>query len=257
MPSDASSELADEQAVAGIMSGRCILVVAMFLNALAIAIVNFWIYRALVVYGRNFPELVAERPVTVSRAITDPEISEIFSSWITFAAVLLPFGVAIVARLQAQLSQTSFWRAMAWSMVVFQLGASIGMVLLSHYRFPDHDELHMTGSFLFFISQTVMMVSCGLSAGHIVRQGKSIPQQLLLANRLRVFGVIWVVCLAGLYLTLFLGKEHVTGDLYAVVYRLYTLAEPILISSFLMVFGVYFLDLVHHFRRGDSGVSEI
>lgn len=115
----------------------------MIANAAAIAIVNFWIYRALFVYGRNFPELVAERPVTISRAITDPEVSDLFSFWITVAAILLPFGVAVVAGIQARASVTGFGRAVAWSMVGFQLGSSVGMVLLSHYRFPDHDEVHM------------------------------------------------------------------------------------------------------------------
>lgn len=229
---------------------------AIFFNAAAILIVNFWIYRALFVYGRNFPELVAQRPVTVSRAITDPEISDLFSFWITFAACLLPIGVAVVARLQARESMTAFGRRVAWSMVFFQLGSSVGMVLLSHYRFPDHDEWHMAGSYIFFVCQTLMMVSCGLSSHHILRHGAYLPAPLRRANRLRISGVIGIVCLALFYLGLFIVKEHVSGDLYAATYRVYTLTEPALISSFLAVFAIYFVDLYHHlgrFRRQGSG----
>ncbi|MBR9843627.1 MAG: hypothetical protein GYB25_10720 [Rhodobacteraceae bacterium] len=231
---------------------RWVLRGAMIANAAAIAIVNFWIYRALFVYGRNFPELVAERPVTISRAITDPEVSDLFSFWITVAAILLPFGVAVVAGIQARASVTGFGRAVAWSMVGFQLGSSVGMVLLSHYRFPDHDEVHMVGSYVFFISQTLMMISCGVSSGHILRHSPSLPERLRRANRLRILGVIGIVCLALLYLGLFVGKEHVSGGLYVVVYRIYTLTEPSLISSFLGVFAVYFIDLSYHLGQAEQ-----
>ncbi len=254
MPSDASPDLVSEQGAAGIVPGRWVLGAAMAFNAAAIVIVNFWIYRALVVYGRNFPELIAQGPVTVSRAITDPEVSGPFAAWITFSAFLLPLGVAVVACLQARVSRTAYGRAIAWSMVVLQLGSSVGMILLSHYRFPDHDEVHMAGSFLFFISQTAMILACGLSARHVLRHGAALPGQIRRANRLRVFGAICVACLAAVYLCLFLGKAYVSGDAYTLVYRLYTLAEPTLISSFLAVFAVYFLDLVYYFRRGISDV---
>ncbi|MDV4144705.1 hypothetical protein [Shimia sp. FJ5] len=254
MPSDASSDLVSEQGAGGVVLGRWILGIAMLCNAAAIAIVNFWIYRALAVYARNFPERMAVHPITVSRAITDPEVSDPFAAWITFSALILPIGVAVVALLQARVSQTAIGRGLAWSMVVFQLGSSVGMVLLSHYRFPDHDEIHMAGSFLFFISQTAMILACGLSARHVLRHGAGLSESLLRGNRLRVLGAIWVACLAAAYLCLFVGKGYVSGKVYTVVYKVYTLTEPALISSFLAVFAFYFFDLIYYFRRVNSNV---
>jgi hypothetical protein len=221
----------------------------------ASSIVNYWIYRALVVYGQTYPDLVAERPVTISRAITDASISGSFAAWISIAAILLPFGMCVVGWMHV-LSAQMLGRpndVLAWVgflAPVAQLSSAIGMVFLSHFRFPDHDELHMFGSYLFFISQSLVALIHYVGA----RRFRSLaPLQRLplsrLGVRIRLWGAPVAIGLAIAYLCLFVVKDWDLGAWYPSVYWVYTRTEPVLISTFLALYLTYLIDIAILLRR--------
>lgn len=234
---------------------RRLLLIGISLAIIAFSVVNFWVYRALAVYAAENPDLVAVRPVTVSRAITEPAVSDAFAAWITFAAVILPFGVGIVARLhvavERQLGHAVRGLA-AWGMAatVAQVGASVGMVILSHYRFPDHDEMHMLGSYIFFPCQAAVILF-GWRAGFLLRGVALGPDSVLTRHGigLRHWLGAGVVLLSLSYLALFVVKDWQLGAWEAAVYSAYTTAEPLLISSFLVFYLTYVLDMAQALRR--------
>ncbi len=220
-----------------------------------VVIINFWIYRALVVFGANNPEIVSVRPVTISRAITDPMVSADFAWWISLSALLLIPAMMIAAQLNLRLAAAHgpAGRRLvqcAYAMVGFQVLSGIGMVMLSHYRFPAHDELHMIGSYTFFVSQTLMMASGTVAAIIALRlAGRDTAPIDPTASRLRIWMGCIVVVMAVSYLTLFVLKDHDFGEADWMVYRLYTLMEPMLISAYLIVFSTYLIDLSRLSRR--------
>lgn len=243
----------DDAMPAGTLS-RQLVWASMAFCALPVVIVNFWIYRALAVYAANNPEIIARRSVTISRAITDPSIADTFAIWITISAVLLVPGVGLVARLYVRAAartaaQASAVVRLAYAMVALQVASGIGMAMLSWFRFPDHDALHMAGSYLHFISQA-LVVLCFALASRILYQARDglWPIQAPMA-RVRVWLGAWVMALAVGYLGLFILKDVPIGAWERVIYRIYTMTEPALISSFLLAFATHLIDLARLLRR--------
>lgn len=244
-----------EAAIARPMASRAMLWSGIFLSLAPIVIVNFWIYRALVVYAANNPEIVAARPVTISRAITEPAVAGDFAAWVTLSAALLVPAVAIVAvihlRFAASLGPQGWGIAAAgYALVVFQTVSGIGMITLSWFRFPDHDEVHMVGSYFFFVGQSLVIVSAMVATVLVGRRaGASTTPLHPWAGRVRVWLGYVVVALALAYLVFFVVKDMALGAASGVIYRLYTLAEPTLISCYLVFWATYLIDLARLIRR--------
>lgn len=229
-----------------------------------IVTVNYWIYRARFEFMERHPDVVAIKPPTISRAISDPVIGEPFAFWISASAAFLVLAMLPVAWLYwrsagsigaGSPNMRRFLRVSALLLMVLQAGAAVGMVILSHYTFPSFDEEHMLGSYTFFIGQSLVILVVGLSCGAVALQ-RPVADALAIGggvnpriSRLRAPLAIGSVAAAIAYLALFVLKNAELGAAKAYVYQAYVLLEPALISAYLAVFATFYFDLVTILRR--------
>ncbi|SHJ50024.1 Frag1/DRAM/Sfk1 family protein [Shimia gijangensis] len=234
-------------------SSAALMTLCLAFTGFVIVAVNILIYRARIVFGQNNPDYIAVEPPTISRAISDPIVGEPFAEWMAICAPVLFVGVAALAivawrelRRGGQAIPRRDYRivtALCLIIVSLQGLASIGMVLLSHYRFPDFDEMHMAGSYLFFFSQAFVVVFGELLGRRLAAQPR---QWSLVTARMARFRrlYVWVPIILGVaYLALFVLKGFDLGAINEGLYIAYTITEPLLISSFLGYVLAYHFDL--------------
>lgn len=236
-----------------------IMAISIAFTGFVIVAVNILIYRARHLFGHYNPEAVSGRPPTISRAISDPLVGDPFADWMLICAPLIAVGVAcLVVPALIELRRNGgaptrrehlilFW--LCALVILLQVLAAIGMVMLSQFRFPDHHKLHMQGSYLFFFSQGFVVV-----IGEFVsrRFGKLPADRTLLSSGMARFRkyYVWVPILLGVaYLSLFAAKEFDLGAWSAPLYVAYTTAEPLLLSSFLGYILIYHVDMASAVRR--------
>ncbi|MDO6523569.1 hypothetical protein Q4578_18390 [Shimia thalassica] len=229
-----------------------VLFAAIVLTGFVIIVVNFQIYQARILYIAAYPELTAAKPPTISGAIRDPAIGNPFAVWISISAVFLFFGVgSMIAALWAEgmrsdqipakerrwLTVLSLWSA------TLQLMACVGMVILSNYRFPDYNDEHMFGSYLFFFSQAFVVVFVEITARRFAKQPER--NSVILPAMMRVRRkYVWVPIFLGVaYLVLFLIKNYDLGAFQAAVFQTYVITEPLLITSFLLYNLIFHADM--------------
>lgn len=232
---------------------------ALVANLTAIGTVMFWIYYSRATFIALHPEYVAVEPPTISRAISDPLIGVPFHFWVSLSGLLLVFGVYWNAlfywRLHKDIAQAGqklerVVRIAAPSIVAFQALSGVGMYLLSGYRFPDHHETHMVGSYTFFISQAIVVL-IGTVVSTSMLSDKSALMRLHAAGflhpgmvRLRKWSGVVCLALTVCYIGLFQAKNMDFGVLNAAVYVAYTSVEPALITCFLLFLGLFQTDLM-------------
>lgn len=234
-------------------TNAALLAICLVCTGVVIVAVNTLIYRARIVFGQNNPDYIAIEPATISRAISDPIVGVSFANWMAICAPLLTVGV--LALLVAQ------WRelqrgggavsrqdqiaiaTLSIAVGILQTLGSVGMVILSHYRFPNHHEMHMTGSYLFFFSQASVVIFGEVLARRLAHQPwDRVLTSLTMMRVRRIY--VWVPALLGVvYLTLFVLKGYDLGGINTGLYVAYTIAEPLLISSFLGYILTYHFDI--------------
>jgi hypothetical protein len=228
-------------------------------NLFAIATVMFWIHHARAAFIARHPEYVAVEPPTISRAISDPLIGQPFHFWVSLSGVLLVFGVFWIALFNARLRgfgappQAHLARVLRIGMpgvVMLQASAGLGMYLLSGYRFPHFHEMHMVGSYLFFVSQALVVLIGTVMSAALIRD-RAVLDPLCEAGvmrigmvRLRKWSGVFCLVLTVFYVLLFQAKNLDFGILNGAVYVAYTSVEPILISCFLLYLALFQTDLL-------------
>ncbi|PSL18730.1 hypothetical protein [Shimia abyssi] len=221
-------------------------------------VVNYLIYTVRWEFAVLNPAYMAEQPPTVSRAISDPSIGPSFAMWMVICGPLLVLGLSLqyhsylgVLKRQdiatkAQVFGLSVLTVLA---LVFQVMASSGMVILSQFRFPNHNDMHMVGSYLFFFSQafftfTTFFVSRAYSK--LAAQGGLLSAR---ACRFRA-RLIWLPAfLSAFYLFLFVAKSYSFGTIDDALYQTYVTVELFLMSSFLIYMMAWAPDSVIAIRR--------
>ena len=223
------------------------------MTGFVIVAVNIQIYLARYLYGYYNPETLTGKPATISRAISDPQVGEPFANWMLLCAPLLAIGVAlmILAALielhrNGGAPDPREFRSLVrlcLIVVVLQVLAAIGMVMLSQYRFPHFNKMHMKGSYLFFFSQAFVV----MFGEFVSRRFAKLPQDrtILSSEMARLRKVyVWVpVLLCGLYLFLFIAKDFELGRVNKPLYLVYTVTEPLLLSAFLGYILTYHIDM--------------
>ncbi len=230
-------------------------------------VVNVLIYTARWKFAAFFPERAAERPVTISESIADPRIGEPFADWMLMSAPILFVGVALLILSTLGELRRSGAAApnirrritvLSWGLVLLQLMACVGMVILSQYRFPHFRDAHMGGSYLFFFSQAFVVVCGEMLSRSYARLG---PDGRVWSPRFARWrrGYVWVPILLGVgYLALFLGKGYAPDEMRHAVYYIYVSTEVVLLSSFLFYMMTYAPDMLataRHLRRGRQDVA--
>lgn len=241
-----------------VWTGR-IALLAIAANLFAVVTVTFWIYYARILFSALRPDYVSVQSPTISRAISEPSVGVPFSVWITLSAVLLVFGVfwlvTFYRRLLPQIDAPSRYLAQAISVgapliMVLQAMAGVGMYMLSSYRFPDFNEMHMVGSYLFFLSQALVVIIATVQCDALLRDRASLtalkkaglmsPGMVLLRKRLGQFSI----GLTLLYIILFKLKDIDLNVMNDYIYIAYTTTEPLLITAFLLVLALFQTDLL-------------
>lgn len=118
---------------------------------------------------RLHPDLAAVNPPTISRAIADPQIGDVFAIWMLVVAASQAFAVYRLASALGRTSLsigTSQHRAIMAALFVLivsaQAAAIVGVVMLSQYTGSISDYLHQLGSYLMFGGNGVAILLCGV-----------------------------------------------------------------------------------------------
>jgi len=237
-------------------------------NLFSIVTVNYWIYHARFVFIGRHPDYVAEQPPTISRAISDPLVGEPFAFWITVCAVLLILGVSglvvVYLRIARDLPRGTArvrraFRVCAVAVLLGQVSASVGMYMLSNFRFPDHHEMHMQGSYIFFVSEALVILIGTVFCVLLLRNWTdlaSLETDGLMRRgtiRFRRFFGFAVVGMGVLYLVLFKVKNIDLHSANTLIYATYVTVEPMLISAFLFFLALFQTDIVKFARRVRNG----
>lgn len=229
------------------------LAISIAFTGFVIIAVNLLIYRARILFAARNPDAVAERPPTISLAISDPSVGEPFASWLLLCAPLLFVGVLFLvlsAWIELQKGGGAGSRreqrliaALCAIVVLLQGLAAIGMVTLSQFRFPHFAAQHMQGSYLFFFAQAFVVVF----GEFLSRRFALLPvdRVLITAPSARFRRrYVWVpIALGVAYLALFILKDVDFGSLNTPLYAGYTSTEPLLLSSFLLYVLTYHVDM--------------
>jgi len=223
-----------------------------FLVAAAIAFVfiaiNASVYRALAMHRFLYPETHFQHPPTVSGALRDPTIGEPFGFWVGISALVLALAILPVAGLHYRalrhlsVDPRRRMQRVTWLAHVALLGqmvASLGVVLLSQFRFPDHTEEHIFGSYLFFIGQAaavgfsmIVMVLLRRRFGTNQKDWRAAGLSRRMSG-VRVFLGSIAILLALAFVGLFAARNFQLDDGTLPVRPYYVLAEPALINLYL------------------------
>ncbi len=241
---------------------RPLVLAAGLLNGFAFVAVNFWIYRARMLFIERNGE-VYQKPPTISRAISDPQIGEPFSVWVTASGICLVAGVALLlayhlwlGRLLVAPSRTIRVMIVTFPPLIIsmQAASALGMHWLSSYRFPDFNAEHMTGSYMFFVAQAMVVVLFTAFNGAMLRDRGSLAQlagQGLLSPlwvRIRYRFGLASLALVAVYLVLFLAKDVWGYPEWPALYIAYVTTEPMVITAFLVLLGLVHVEPLA--RRG-------
>ena len=255
------SDLSPAQPASSAITSRRIALLALVLNLFAILAVNFWIYYA----RATFIEIATyyTEPPTVSRAISEPSIGEPFAIWVSLSGLLLVVGVGIlvlriIQHIRSLPAPSRYLRICAYLLLpllaVMQASSSVGMYMLSVYRFPFAHDLHMAGSYQFFLSQMMVIVLFTIFNHALLRDRASLAE-LHSRRNLHQSAVVlryamgWVcIAIVFSYFALFFFKDVYVYEVWPALHLWYTLFELAVISSFLLLLGLVHIDM---FRRDD------
>ncbi|WP_172293492.1 hypothetical protein [Pseudoruegeria sp. HB172150] len=233
---------------------------AILANTTVFVVVNICIYWARAAFAARNPEYIAEGPATISRAISDPYVGDIFAIWVTGSAILLFLGVAALVAVSWHGIPRNAWplRILCGLVVLFQATASVGMTMLSNFTFHNNHDGHMMGSYIFFAAQAFTVLT-GLIASINVQVNPDTRAAMQAAgvlhpgaNRVRLWAGSASVALVLAYVTLFVVKDFDLGAWKDTVYLIYVTTEPVTISSFLFFVLLYDWDLAMVLRRQPS-----
>lgn len=238
------------------ITGRRMAILALLLNGFSILVVNFWIYyaRALFIKIATY----YREPPTISRAISEPVIGEPFAFWVTLSGLLLIVGVSIlILRMILQLRDlpkpSRYVRISGFILLpilaLMQALSALGMHWLSVYRFPLAHEMHMVGSYTFFLSQMIVVILFTIYNHALLRDQESLSMLHSRGNlhraavRLRFLIGLFCLALVVVYFSFFVLKDVYPYLSWPALHLWYTLFELAVISSFLFLLALVHLDL--------------
>lgn len=242
---------------------RAIALFAIVLLTPPILGINGLIYYARAAYANLHPEEVAAKPHTISRALTDPRVGDLFGQCLAVLSPMLGIGVFLLVWLalidwlntrsgseRPVSARTAF--GLGHLLIVLQAMACIGIVMLSSYSLEENRDLHMWGSYLFFVAQLLVIVAGGTWCSFM--KSMQAPQPVYRTATLRAaakFAII-PIAVALTYIGLFFTKDWVSESYWMAVMKLYTRTEPLTISGFLLYLGLFVFELGHFLYRGRS-----
>jgi hypothetical protein len=223
------------------------------------------IWWAVREFSLRHPQEVAERPATISRATTDAVVEATLPMIVLLCSIpiiIASWRVALAYRdtFLAYFPEGSWQRKtvpLALGVGIFlQAAALLGLNLSTQVTLKEHTFIHMTGSFVFFISQVASIILCGIACSYLARYRSGLampddgsPALSLKMHRFRARFALVIAVQAVVYMALFTLK-----DIALPIERYYMLAafailERIVISCFILFLTSYVPDLVEYERR--------
>ena len=215
-------------------------------SAIAMMIWARWAF-----YQRH-PDYVQQSAPTISRAISDPFIGEPFAAVIlavacVIALALVPLCNAYFATIRLRTegdpaARTSLRRLM-YVFIAVQVCGTLGMVVCTQVTFRQSHDIHMVGSYFFFVFQAIAILLSGIVATRLVhlrsRQGCPYLRLESRYSRIRRYLAFVTVGLALFYLVLFAIKGLDLPVPEYDVYNFYTIHEIVTISAYIFHFMLY------------------
>jgi hypothetical protein len=229
--------------------------VAITLLVPAIIGINALIYHARFAYAHLHPQEVAAKPHTISRALADPRIGDPFGHCLFVLSPMLGLGVSILVWLAISslprnlLRQRRYALGFGLSLIMLQTAACAGMMVLAAYSLEENRDLHMGASYVFFITQMLVILIAGVGCQFMRAIQASTPvfrpQVVRIAARLAIVPV----SLAFAFFALFFAKDWVPQALWMPVMHIYTRSEPLMITSFLLYLGFFVFEAAYFLHR--------
>lgn len=233
---------------------RLLAALAVILLVPPIVGINALIYHARWAYAHFHPEEVAAKPHTISRALADPRVGDFFGHCLSVLAPMLGVGVSLLVWLLL----SDWWRSgtgrtrtvsgaaavgLGHLVILLQAIACVGIVMLSTHSLEQNRDLHMAGSYLFFVGQLLVIAVGGFWCHRM--QALQVDDPVFRPSTLR--RAAWLarfpVAVALVYIGLFYTKDWVPASLWMGVMQAYTHTEPLTITGFLLYLGYFVYEL--------------
>ena len=204
-------------------------------------------------------------PPTISRSINDPTVGAPFADFILLitALILMVTPVLIwsyalaISRLTLSRRRRILMYALLGLVFIFQAAASKGMVLTTQFTFAIDHDMHMLGSYAFFVFQALTIFIAGLLCRMLFNEQQrhgiaDVDWQFRPSmHRLRFRFAMLIMGLVVLYGVLFVLKDHSLPISDYIVQVAYTQCEVIVIACYVLFLGSYAVD-IHHMVRHDT-----
>lgn len=222
---------------------------ALTLSAFAFVSVTYWIHAARWQFIAARGDSLTEPP-TISRAISMATIGEPFALWVTASGLCLVVSVAILAVYYSRLypsmgrpsrALTAVTRIGIPFVVVFQACSAWGMHTLSVNSLDVDRDMHMAGSYVFFIAQGLVILIYAIYNRLLLNDDATLSG-LDAAGLLSAIWVRWRFRAATLSLGLvvvyglfFILKDVLPYETVPIVHETYVIAEKVVIVAYLSV----------------------
>ncbi|MEI8180525.1 hypothetical protein [Aestuariivirga sp.] len=202
-------------------------------------------------------------PPTISRSINDPVVGAPFANLILVITALILAIVPIlilsyllaISRLTLRPWQRILMYGLLLLVLVLQLAASAGMVMTTQFTFAIDRDMHMLGSYVFFIFQALSILAAGTLCRLLLSQQRKHgiadhdwPFRSAM-HRFRFRFAMLIVGLVVLYGVLFVLKDHALPISAYVVRVAYTQCEVLVIACYVLFLGSYAVDIHDMVRR--------
>jgi hypothetical protein len=205
--------------------------------------------------GLNYKwEDYAAAPPTISRALIDPHIAEPFAIAMILAAFFLAIAVLQVALLLYRNikllgKNTGRPAALLFVVVICEMAAIAGMVVLSQFTGSVNSRLHDIGSYMLFFGHAIGISFVGYMIHGVISRltgpdrppGAAVSNWLALRKFPRRAG--WVAILSALYGVVYFGGKFLRDAYFFWQRTVLSVLEVVVILSFLG-FLVSFLPLL-------------
>ncbi|MCA1241577.1 Frag1/DRAM/Sfk1 family protein [Stappia stellulata] len=207
-------------------------------------------------FYQRHPDYVQHSAPTISRAISDPAIGGPFAMMILAVTVvillaLVPifhgYRLAIETRFAQEPALRRSLTARVWLAIGLQVMGSAGMVVCTQYTFANNHDLHMLGSYVFFVGQAGAIATSGFLCARIASAAHIAPDApfalLPHMSRVRKRAAQVVAGMAALYMVLFAIKGIELPVPEYTIYYVYTVQEILTISSFIIYLALFAPDI--------------
>ncbi len=209
---------------------------------------------------RLYPDVAAARPPTVSRAIADPQIGDIFAIWMLVVAACQAFAVyrlalafgrttlSIGSRRHRAIMTTLFA-----AILLAQAVAIVGVVTLSQYTGSISDYLHQLGSYMMFVGNGLAILLSGVFVwlDDLQRSGR---EKIVLGTPLPYFSFVHtrlaaVVSVFGVIFGFLFFAFDLLASMNDYFFRLsFAMVEVVLLDASLIYLGSFVVSMYRYER---------